>query len=72
MADSLAERTVEDIPDTACVVIGSEGGGVERELKDAATFSVKIPMAGRCESLNAAAAASVILWEHSRMRRQPT
>jgi TrmH family RNA methyltransferase len=72
VADSLAERTVEDIPDTACVVIGSEGGGVSRELKDAATFSVKIPMAGRCESLNAAAAASVILWEHSRMRRQPT
>lgn len=47
----------------AAVLIGSEGSGIS---PDALAFSeklIKIPMTDRCESLNAAVAASVVLWE---------
>lgn len=45
------------------VVIGSEGRGVNDETLDLCTKTLKIPMESRCESLNAAVAASVVLWE---------
>lgn len=45
------------------VVIGNEGHGVSREVLDACQGTVIIPMRERCESLNAAAAAAIILWE---------
>ena len=48
------------------VVIGSEGRGVSPELLRLSEKTVKIPMRERCESLNAAAAATVILWEMGR------
>ena len=47
----------------SAVVIGSEGQGVSRELLEAAERKIIIPMAERCESLNAAAAATVVLWQ---------
>lgn len=47
----------------SAVVIGSEGHGVSREMLDLCDGTMKIPMRSRCESLNAAAAASVALWE---------
>lgn len=45
------------------VVIGSEGSGVSPALLAACGETVRIPMTARCESLNAAAAAAVVLWE---------
>lgn len=45
------------------VVIGNEGHGVSHEVMDAATGCLYIPMAEGQESLNAACAASIILWE---------
>ncbi len=45
------------------VVIGNEGRGVSPEAAAACTQAVIIPMAGRAESLNAAAAGAVLLWE---------
>lgn len=48
------------------VVIGSEGRGVSQEVLALCQKTVKIPMSGRCESLNAAVAASVVLWEMAR------
>ena len=51
-----------DLRDTA-VAIGSEGQGLSRELLDMCTGEVIIPMHGQCESLNAAAAAAIIIWE---------
>ena len=48
------------------VVIGSEGRGVSPELLRLSEKTVKIPMRERCESLNAAVAAAVILWEMGR------
>ena len=68
-ATALREDT-EDIRDVsfdqAAVVIGSEGRGVSRQALELCGKTVKIPMRARCESLNAAVAASVVLWEMAR------
>ena len=45
------------------IVIGSEGHGLTRETMDACAHRITIPMAGRAESLNAAAAATILMWE---------
>lgn len=45
------------------VVIGSEGRGVRREIMDAADAELVIPMAEHCESLNAAIAAGIVMWQ---------
>ena len=45
------------------VVIGSEGRGVRQEVLNAADAELIIPMNPRCESLNAAIAASIVMWE---------
>ena len=47
----------------AAAAIGSEGRGLSDELFSLCDRTVKIPMSERCESLNAAIAASVLLWE---------
>lgn len=45
------------------VVIGSEGQGVRRELLECCDRELIIPMNPRCESLNAAIAAAIVLWQ---------
>ncbi|MBQ6431777.1 MAG: RNA methyltransferase [Oscillospiraceae bacterium] len=45
------------------VVIGSEGQGVCNELLSASQKQLIIPMQPRCESLNAAIAAAIVLWQ---------
>ena len=50
----------------SAVVIGSEGRGVSRPLLERCEKTLKIPMRQRCESLNAAVAASIVLWEMGR------
>ena len=47
----------------ALCIIGNEGNGVSKEIIDKCRYSVTIKMRGRAESLNAAAAASIIMWE---------
>ena len=47
----------------AAVVIGSEGRGVSARVLECCEKTLKIPMRERCESLNAAIAAGIILWE---------
>ena len=46
-----------------CVVIGNEGHGLSLETMEVCDQRVFIPMSGRAESLNAAVAASVLMWE---------
>lgn len=46
-----------------CVVIGNEGHGLSDEVIRACDRKVYIPMSGRAESLNAAVAASILMWE---------
>lgn len=48
------------------LTVGSEAHGVSRELLEKADLRIKIPMCGRVESLNAAIAASVCLYEYRR------
>lgn len=65
-AAALREDTL-DLRETdltrAAVVIGSEGKGVSQAVLAASAGTIRIPMRARCESLNAAAAGAVILWE---------
>ena len=55
-----------DLPQKAAMVIGNEGNGLTDSVMDACTGRVIIPMKGKAESLNAAIAASVLIWEMSR------
>ena len=47
----------------AAIAIGSEGRGLTEEVLRLCSKTVRIPMSEHCESLNAAAAAAVLLWE---------
>ncbi|MFN2494405.1 MAG: 23S rRNA (guanosine(2251)-2'-O)-methyltransferase RlmB [Pseudonocardiaceae bacterium] len=52
------------------LVLGSEGRGLSRLVRDTCDATVSIPMAGPVESLNASVAAGVLLAEVARLRRQ--
>ena len=56
-------RDIRQVPlaDKA-VVIGSEGQGICQERLNASSQQIVIPMSARCESLNAAVAAALVLW----------
>ena len=58
-AKDLREAPVEKL----AVVIGSEGQGVRREILESAGETLIIPMNPRCESLNAAVAAAIVMWQ---------
>ena len=60
-ADTVDLRTYDGSP--AAVVIGNEGSGISEEVLSLCRQTWKIPMESKCESLNAAAAAAVVLWE---------
>ena len=45
------------------VVIGSEGQGVRKEILESADAELIIPMNPKCESLNAAVAATIVMWQ---------
>lgn len=47
----------------ALICIGNEGNGLTDDLVNVCTHAVTIPMKGNAESLNAAAAAGIIMWE---------
>ena len=49
--------------ESMAVVIGSEGQGVRREILAEADRELIIPMNPRCESLNAAVAAAIVMWQ---------
>ena len=51
-------------------LIGNEGNGLRDEVADVAEIYVKIPMCGAVESLNAAIASSVLMFEAARQRRR--
>lgn len=71
-AAHLEESVDYDEPDytKGCAfLIGNEGNGLTKETADLADSYIKIPMAGQVESLNAAIAATVLMFEVSRQRR---
>lgn len=65
---TVPDRDAKDITKTdfskgAICVIGNEGNGVSKEIIDLCDEKITIKMSGRAESLNAAAAASITMWE---------
>lgn len=57
-----------DLTGSIALVIGSEGHGLSRLVKESCDFLVKLPMRGRIESLNASVACGLILYEVWRAR----
>ena len=57
-----------DLKGSAAIVIGSEGDGMTRLAEENCDFLVSIPMKGRLNSLNASAAAAILLYEAVRQR----
>lgn len=52
------------------VVIGNEANGVTQEIKELSNYRVKIPMLGKTESLNAAVATGIMIYEYVRQKIQ--
>ena len=57
-----------DLKGPAAIVIGSEGDGMGRLVAETCDFKVRIPMRGKLNSLNASAAAAILLYEALRQR----
>ena len=57
-----------DLKGPAAIVIGSEGEGMGRLVAETCDFKVRIPMKGKLNSLNASAAAAILLYEAVRQR----
>lgn len=58
-----------DLKGSLALVVGNEGKGISRLIKEKCDFTVKIPMKGQVGSLNASVAASILLYEVVRQRR---
>jgi 23S rRNA (guanosine2251-2'-O)-methyltransferase len=61
--DSLPEA---ELPRKAVIVVGNEGGGVSKLVKEQCDGVLSIPQLGRTESLNVSAASAVFLYEYRR------
>lgn len=59
----------EDYREGSAFFVGNEGNGLRDEIARSAERYIKIPMCGQVESLNAAIAASVLMFEAARQRR---
>lgn len=60
----------EDYRKGTAFLIGNEGNGLRKEIAECADSWIRIPMCGQVESLNAAVAATVLMFEVSRQRRE--
>jgi len=69
-ADGEAQQTLyaADLKRPLALVLGAEGSGMRRLTRESCDFLVRIPMAGRVESLNVSVAAGVALFEARRQR----
>lgn len=55
-----------NVSDHFCLIIGNEGNGISDEVRAEATHKLKLPMRGGAESLNAAIAAAIMMYDLSR------
>ena len=67
-ADGATPLTSADLKGPAAIVIGNEGEGMSRLVAESCDFKVSIPMKGKISSLNASAAAAILLYEAVRQR----
>ncbi|MGN0692461.1 MAG: TrmH family RNA methyltransferase [Oscillospiraceae bacterium] len=67
VVDCSAKKLTDcDFSGGAAILIGNEGNGLSTETADRCNVKMTIPMKGRANSLNAAMAAGIILWELSK------
>jgi len=59
----------QDLKGPLAIVIGSEGFGMSRLVKENCDFLVKIPMKGKITSLNASVSAGIIMYEALKQRK---
>lgn len=69
-AEGDSDLWATDLRGPVCVVIGSEGEGMGRLVRENCDFLVSIPMKGKVSSLNASAAAAILIYEALRQRGQ--
>ena len=67
-ADGSSDLWHTDFTGPMALVIGSEGEGMGRLVKESCDFVVSLPMKGRVSSLNASAAAAITMYEVLRQR----
>lgn len=67
-AEGTCDLYSADLKGPAAIVIGSEGDGMTRLVREKCDFLVSIPMKGKISSLNASAAAAILLYEAVRQR----
>lgn len=67
-ADGALSLYSADLRGSAAIVIGNEGEGMSRIVAESCDFKVSIPMKGHISSLNASAAAAILLYEAVRQR----
>ena len=67
-ADGPVSLYEADLKGPAAIVIGSEGSGMSRLVAETCDVLVRIPMKGKLNSLNASAAAAILLYEAVRQR----
>ena len=67
-AEGASEMWKTDLSGAVCLVIGSEGSGLGRLVREKCDALVSIPMRGRVSSLNASAAAAILIYEVLRRR----
>jgi 23S rRNA (guanosine2251-2'-O)-methyltransferase len=68
--DAPEELYAIDLTGPVAVVVGGEGSGLRRLTRERCDKLIRIPMAGRVESLNVSVAAAVLLYEAVRQRRR--
>jgi RNA methyltransferase, TrmH family len=61
-----------DLTDNVIIAVGNEGSGISEEIYKLGDMKVKIPMPGNAESLNAGAAASIMMFETVRQKLTTT
>lgn len=59
-----------DLTGSVALVIGSEGFGISKLIQQKCDFMIKLPMAGKINSLNASVAAGIFMYETVRQRRK--
>lgn len=68
LCDNSVPYTSADMTTPAIIVIGNESNGISKEILDISDQFIKIPILGGAESLNAAVAAGIIMYEVLRQR----
>lgn len=64
--DVVSGTSIKDIPkDNIAIIIGNEGSGMSKEVRELCDTFTNIPISSSCESLNAGVAASIIMYEVS-------